>query len=45
MVLHHNVKPPNIVAVTFTNKAAKEMKDRLSTLIEPKKVESLIMGE
>lgn len=44
MILEHNVLPSNIVAVTFTNKAAKEMKERLKKLIEPKKVESLVMG-
>lgn len=44
MILEHNILPSNIVAVTFTNKAAKEMKERLKNLIDPKKVEGLIMG-
>lgn len=44
MILHHNILPNNIVAVTFTNKAANEMKTRLRSLIEPSKVESLVMG-
>ncbi|TIA90913.1 hypothetical protein E3P81_02272 [Wallemia ichthyophaga] len=44
MILEHNILPSNIVAVTFTNKAAKEMKERLKKLIDPKKVEGLIMG-
>ncbi len=33
LVLNHNVFPSNILAVTFTNKATTEMKDRLSGLL------------
>jgi DNA helicase II / ATP-dependent DNA helicase PcrA len=32
LVLTHNIEPENILAVTFTNKAAKEMKSRVETL-------------
>ena len=34
LVHHHNISPYNILAVTFTNKAAKDMKHRLNTLVE-----------
>ncbi len=34
LVLNHNVPPWAILAVTFTNKAAKEMKERVDKLLE-----------
>lgn len=33
LIINHNVSPWNILAVTFTNKAANEMKERLAALL------------
>ncbi len=43
-LLENGVKPWRILALTFTNKAAKEMKERIANLIGEEHVRSLWMG-
>ncbi|MGQ1908650.1 ATP-dependent helicase [Marinifilum sp. RC60d5] len=43
-LLNKGIKPYSILALTFTNKAAKEMKDRISSIVGPQQAQSLWMG-
>jgi DNA helicase-2/ATP-dependent DNA helicase PcrA len=43
-LLQQGVTPYHILALTFTNKAAREMKERIVTLTEPDKARRLWMG-
>ncbi|WWC60335.1 uncharacterized protein I303_102906 [Kwoniella dejecticola CBS 10117] len=44
LVQHHDFRPYEIVAVTFTNKASREMKKRLQSLLGEKQADNLVLG-
>ena len=43
-LLNHGYEPWRIMALTFTNKAAREMKERIEQLVGPRTASSLWMG-
>lgn len=43
-LLNQGTRPYSILALTFTNKAAKEMKDRIANIVGPEQAYSLWMG-
>lgn len=44
LVQEHNVPPWHIMAVTFTNKAAREMQGRLEQILGPSRARSMTLG-
>lgn len=43
-LLHRGISPFRILALTFTNKAAREMRERVASLVDVSKAKSLWMG-
>ncbi|MDD2560547.1 MAG: UvrD-helicase domain-containing protein, partial [Bacteroidales bacterium] len=44
VLLKQGLAPWNIMALTFTNKAAREMKERIATMVDPASASLLWMG-
>src|SRR5438874_10257772 len=44
LLVEHDVRPWQILALTFTNKAAREMKERIGQLVRPELAYDLWMG-
>ena len=43
-LIRHGISPKNILAVTFTNKAAKEMRQRVADLLSPQEAEQVTVS-
>lgn len=43
-MLDEGIEPKNILGMTFTNKAAREMKERLADLVDPEKAAKVTIG-
>lgn len=44
LILRHSISPSSICAVTFTNKAANEMRERLKKILGKNRIGELKMG-
>lgn len=44
LIIERKVKPRRVLSVTFTNKAARELRQRITSLIGPKSADAITMG-